>query len=159
MSARPPRSEPDTGAEAAPEGGAAGAAGDAGRGLPMVLAMIARTVGRAGALAFADRYGGGAVYVPRPESIRQDHDWAILIGLDAARRLAQRLSPGETWAVPHGPRGASALARAEMRQMRAAGASIREIARQVRVDERTVYRVLAQAPRTRDDGGQGDLFG
>lgn len=138
---------------------ASGGDADPGEGLPQVLAMIARAVGRAAALAFADRFGGGAIYVPRPEAIRQDHEWAILIGLEEARLLAIALSPGETWRVPHGPRGASAMARAEIRRMRAAGVTIREIARTVRVDERTVYRELARAPRQARDEGQGDLFG
>ena len=127
-------------------------------GLPQVLAMVAEATDRATALAFAGAFGGRRVYVPRPEAIKQDHDWAMAVGLDKARLVADALFPGESWTVPHGPLGGGAQRRAEIFRMRADNVSVGAIANALRVDQRSVWRVLAAGPKV-VARGQLDLFG
>jgi Mor family transcriptional regulator len=123
---------------------------------PHVLKLIAEVAGDEAALAFARAYGGTRVYVPRPEAIKQDHNWAMLIGLDPARAVAEALSPGETWMIPHGPMGARRQRDAKVHKMRAQGHSFEQIAHALQVDTRTIYRVIARGER--GPSPQLDLF-
>jgi Mor family transcriptional regulator len=132
----------------------------AGRGqnLPQVLAMVAEATDRATALSFAGAFGGRRVYVPRPETIKQDHEWALAMGLDAARLVADALYPGESWTVPHGPLSGGARRRAEIFRLRDGGASVGAIAHALKVDQRSVWRVLRAGPKAKDASAQPDLF-
>lgn len=129
-----------------------------GQGLPQVLAMVAEATDRATALVFAGAFGGRSIYVPRPDSIKQDHEWALVLGLEHARLVADALFPGESWTVPHGPLGGGAQRRAEIFRLRDAGSSVGAIAALLKVDQRSVWRTLAAGPKVRDASGQGDLF-
>jgi hypothetical protein len=126
--------------------------------LPQVLAMVADATDRATALKFASAFGGRSIYVPRPETVKQDHEWALALGLEAARAVAEALFPGESWTVPHGPLSGGARRRSEIHRMRASGASVGAIAHALKVDQRSVYRTLAAGPKATDVGGQLDLF-
>jgi Mor family transcriptional regulator len=129
-----------------------------GQGLPQVLALVAAATDRATALAFAGAFGGRRVYVPRPETIKQDHEWALALGLEPARAVADALFPGESWTVPHGPLSGGAQRRAEIFKLRDGGMSAGDIAHTLRMDQRSVRRVLAAGPKAAVPSAQGDLF-
>jgi hypothetical protein len=113
--------------------------------LPGILAEIAAVAGEDAALAIAAARGGTLVYIP-PHPAR-DHWLAELVGIKAARAIADRLTCGVgsmRVEVPLASKGAAARLRAKIDRMIEAGGSERAIAMATGCHIRTVRRRRAQ---------------
>ena len=108
--------------------------------LPAILAEIAEVAGYDAALAIADVRGGTQVYIPpMPDA---DHWLCQLIGIEAARKVADRLTAGvgvgRRVDLPLGPSGAQARLRAKVDAMLRDGRSERDIALVTRYSTRGI---------------------
>ena len=103
-----------------------------------LLSEVAQLIGTEPALAFARRFGGSRLYIPRqPEA---DHPIARCIGTEAATMLGRALG-GESFAIP----GARIYLRwLDARALRILRLSQPEIALLLGVQERHVRRLLQQ---------------
>ena len=68
--------------------------------LPGVLADIAEAAGREAALEIALRFGGNPLRIPHPADISPGHPLAELVGLEAARAIAERCGGGSAVEIP-----------------------------------------------------------
>ncbi|MFZ5747163.1 MAG: helix-turn-helix domain-containing protein [Pseudomonadota bacterium] len=120
--------------------------------LPGVLAEIAAVAGVDAALAIAEARGGTQIYIPpAPDA---DHWLARLVGHDAARAIADKLTCGVGGMrvdLPLGPKGHAARIRAEVDRMIHAGRSERDIALATGYTIRGVRRRAAKIRTARDD--------
>lgn len=109
--------------------------------LPGVLAEIAAIAGDAAALAIADARGGTEVYIPPIPD--EDHWLSVMIGRDAARAVAYRLTQGvggRRIELPMGPVGHGARIRARVDEMLRQNRSERDICIATRYSIRGVRR-------------------
>ena len=113
--------------------------------LPGVLAEIADAAGHEAALAIADARGGTQVYIPpAPDA---DHWLSLLIGVEAARAVADRLTCGVGGLrvdLPLGPAGCAARVRCEVDRLLGEGRSERDIALTTRYSIRGIRRRRAR---------------
>jgi len=121
--------------------------------LPGVLAEIAAAADEEAALAVASARGGTEVYIP-PEP-KPDHWLSRLVGYEAARAIADRLTCGVGGArvvLPLGPQGHQARARAMVdRLIREGELSARDIARATGYTVRGVERRIAKLSEAGDE--------
>jgi hypothetical protein len=99
---------------------------------------IARVIGAGATARLISTFGGGRVYIaknPRPEDVL-----VRVIGGEAAEMLGAIFGGERIWF----PNGAGHLRRRRISLMRRRGSSISRIARELRLSERYVYKVLAQ---------------
>jgi len=126
--------------------------------LPQVLAEIAMIAGEEAARRVAGTVGGTQVYIPpRPGP---DHWLAKLVGLEAARKIADHFTAGVGPArieIPLGDTGFIASAQARCDAMLLAGRSERDIALALRYTIRGVRKRRARLKGLRDSR-QGSLF-
>lgn len=113
-------------------------------------AELGAVIGAVAAAQLVAAFAGRSLYVPR--ALGPDHPVSAVIGAEAAALLGDYF---------HRTRLDFPISPAKRRQvveMRAAGRKVGEIAGQLRVTERFVYKVLAE---TRDDAADWDagLFG
>lgn len=124
--------------------------------LPPLLAEIAEVAGLDAALALASARGGSRITIPaRP---RADHWFARTVGMEAAVLISDHFRVGNSGAVldlPVGPSGAAATTRRRIDEMLRQGVSADRIAREVRVNRRTVFRRKSSLD---PDPRQGNLF-
>lgn len=120
--------------------------------LPAILAEIAEVAGRDAALAIADVRGGTQIYLPPvPDA---DHWLCRLIGIEAARKVADRLTMGvgpRRVDLPLGPSGHQARVRAKVDAMLAEGRSERDIALATRYSTRAIRRRRQQLGAPKND--------
>ncbi|SCW61613.1 hypothetical protein SAMN02927924_01679 [Sphingobium faniae] len=121
--------------------------------LPGVLAEIADVAGEDAALAIASARGGTQIYVPPvPDA---DHWISKLVGVEAARAIADRLTCGIGIALrldlPLGPAGHAARQRAQVDAMIAENRSERDIALATGYTIRTIRRRRAKLGKPEDD--------
>ncbi|MFN3990035.1 MAG: hypothetical protein ACK4IS_07235 [Erythrobacter sp.] len=126
--------------------------------LPQVLADIAMIAGEEAARRVAEAVGGTRVYIPPHPG--PDHWLAKLLGLEAARKIADHFTAGVGGArvdIPLGDSGFIAGQQARIDAMILAGRSERDIALACGYTERSVRRRRARL-KARDDSRQGKLF-
>ena len=127
--------------------------------LPQVLADIAMIAGEEAARRVAGAVGGTQVYIPPQPG--PDHWLAKLVGLEAARRIADHFTAGVGLSaridVPLGDSGLMAAQQARCDAMLLAGRSERDIARALGYTIRGVRKRRARLKQLRDNR-QGDLF-
>ncbi len=124
--------------------------------LPQILAEIADATSLGTALVIVHAYGGTRLYVPEhPKKGMALYD---LIGADDALALAE-LFGGDRIDVPLFSYGRTAQLDRRIKEMALAGASRPDIARDLGITERTVYRHLSTRPMKakRNDPRQTDL--
>lgn len=129
-----------------------------------VLRRIADQVGLPAALTLAHHFGGVRLYVPR--TLPPDHLLVRLLGYEAAGKLAEIYGGSEHFDVPRGALAELlALRRERDRTVIAlldAGKSVRDVAREFRLAERTVRRIRRRAEaagtRTAPASVQAELF-
>ncbi|MBF6569089.1 MAG: helix-turn-helix domain-containing protein [Candidatus Binataceae bacterium] len=102
-----------------------------------MLMEIVDTIGDDAALKLIADFAGTRLYVPQEPN--PEDPISRSIGLPAAQKLA-RLYGGDRMDVPN-----PAVRRMRILQMRAAGATVESIARELRCTARRVYQVLAEA--------------
>lgn len=113
--------------------------------LPGVLAEIADAAGVEAALAIADARGGTQVYIPPAPD--ESHWLSVLIGVEAARAVADRLTCGVGGLrvdLPLGPAGCAARVRFEVDRLLGEGRSERDIALATRYSIRGIRRRRAR---------------
>lgn len=118
-------------------------------------------LGLAGALKFAERFGGVRVYLPQPERLKPEGALVQLLGFEAAQALAFEWR-GQEIVVPQ----CAAYLRAQRdRAIRedARTMSAVDVALKYRTTERHVFRILATAPAAEPAAqgaarAQGKLF-
>lgn len=116
-----------------------------------LLDEISEVIGREATLKFSLRFGGLGVYVLRRHS--DDHPLVQAIGRAAADELEKHYA-GTTLTVAKIPgQRAEVLRLADHSTL-----TRREIAEQVNVPERTVFRWLAERDEARNNSRQGELF-
>ena len=119
--------------------------------LPPLLAEIAAVAGEEAALRIAATRGGTQIYIPPDPSA--DHWLSRLVGLDAARAIALRLTEGiggRRVDLPLGPTGHAAKARARVDAMLRDGRSERDIALATGYTTRAIRRRRAAIDRPAD---------
>ena len=115
--------------------------------MPGVLIEVASVIGEAGAWSLVDRFGGREIQVPAPDRVQCGHPLAMALGLDAAKRFAQRFE-GPRFLVPNGRYGVNRAAdNAELRRLLENGASASTAAERCGCHIRTVWRVKARMRR------------
>lgn len=108
--------------------------------LPGVLAEIAELAGESAAMAVARARGGTRAYIPSVDGLKDGHWLPQAVGMEAARRIAERIGGGEV-DIPLGPyAGNRAAVRQAIRDGVQAGHSEAAIARLAGVADRTVRR-------------------
>jgi hypothetical protein len=123
--------------------------------LPGILADIADIAGEDAALAVAAARGGTQIYIP--PSPDRDHWLSRLVGQQAAREIADRLTCGVGGMrvdLPMGPKGAAARLRSKVDRMIRENRSERDIALATGYSSRSVRRrrrQLLRSGRLRDD--------
>lgn len=125
--------------------------------LPGILAEIADIAGEDAALAVAAARGGTQIYIP--PSPDRDHWLTRLVGQQAAKAIADRLTCGVGGMridLPLGPKGHAARARAKVDRMIDEGRSERDIALATGYTIRAVRR--RRAKRKPGDDRQISLF-
>lgn len=126
--------------------------------LPSVLNDIAMIAGEEAARRVADAVGGTLVYLPPHPG--PDHWLAKLIGIEAARKIADHFTAGvgpRRLEIPLGDVGFLASTQARCDAMLLAGRSERDIALALRYTIRGVRKRRARLKAMRDHR-QGDLF-
>ncbi len=109
---------------------------------------LATLIGEDAFVRLAETFGGTRLYVPI--AVTADHEIAQAIGLDAARRLVDRLAP-DVVKVP--------LARElRARHYRAEGKSNAQIARKIGITESGVEKLFRRMPDAPAKGSQLSLF-
>jgi hypothetical protein len=99
---------------------------------------IARVIGAGATARLISTFGGGRIYIaqhPKPADAL-----ARVIGGEAARRLGAIFGGERIWF----PNDAGQQTRRQISMMRRRGASVSRIARDLKLSERHVYKVLAQ---------------
>lgn len=122
------------------------------------LASLTEICGEGAALKLLAEKGGGRIYVPR--SLADDHWMVALLGADAARALCAHVATGHGGAqveLSRGPAGRFTEYRAQLAREVAKGGSAVEIARRLRITDRSVRRERKRQ-RVADDKRQGRLF-
>lgn len=104
--------------------------------LPGILGEISDIIGAEAACRLALELGGTRVYVARTPT--EVSPIAAIVGLEAARRLAE-VWGGDYLAVPNAKR-------ALVCWLHLSGESTSQIARRLKVNERTVRRILTERP-------------
>lgn len=116
------------------------------------LTDLVDAVGEQAAIALVQAKAGQSIYVPG--TVSADHPLAVLMGLEAARRLSDHLGGrGVNVLVPRANTGRWAEARARTSALLSSGASESMIAREMGVTVRAVQRF-----KQRRRGKQLDLF-
>lgn len=125
--------------------------------LPQVLADIARIAGEEAARRVAGAVGGTRVYIPPVPGA--DHWLSQLVGLEAARKIADHFGAGfpARIDIPLGDTGFIASQQARIDAMILAGRSERDIALACGYTDRGVRKRRARLKALRDSR-QGDLF-
>jgi hypothetical protein len=126
--------------------------------LPQVLAEIAMIAGEEAARRVAGAVGGTRVYIPPIPGA--DHWLAKLVGIEAARKIADHFTAGVgplRIDIPLGDTGFIASQQARIDAMIMAGRSERDIALACGYTGRSVRRRRARL-REQDDSRQGNLF-
>jgi Mor transcription activator family protein len=99
---------------------------------------VARVIGAGATARLISTFGGGRVYIARNPGERDAV--ARVIGDKAASDLSAVFGGERIWF----PNGAGHLTRRRISMMRQRGSSVARIARELRLSERYVYKVLAQ---------------
>lgn len=126
--------------------------------LPQVLADIAMIAGEEAARRVAGAVGGTRVYIPPQPG--PDHWLSKLVGIDAARKIADHFTAGVgplRIDIPLGDTGFIASQQARIDAMIVAGRSERDIALACGYTGRGVRKRKARLAALRDSR-QGDLF-
>lgn len=121
-------------------------------GLPGILAEIAEIAGEDAALAVAAARGGTQIYIPPAPD--RDHWLSRLVGQQAAKAIAERLTCGVGGMridLPLGPKGHAARVRAKVDRMIDERRSERDIALATGYSIRGVRRRKAMKADPRDD--------
>ncbi|MEX0971504.1 MAG: hypothetical protein WD046_13785 [Paracoccaceae bacterium] len=122
------------------------------------LATLSEICGAGPALKLLAEKGGGRIYVP--SQLPDDHWLVALLGSSAARALSAHVATGHGGAqveLSRGPAGRFTEYRAQLASEVAKGGSAVEIARRLRITERSVRRARRRQ-RAADDKRQGRLF-
>lgn len=127
-----------------------------GEPLPEVLARVAEACGVGAALNLAGTFGGRELYVPRPESVDEDHPLAVALGLACARKAAAVLGHGKLL-IPLGPASSVHRRTALYRRLRREGRSNSQIAAALGIHVRAVE-FRNQRARRIDDEAEPDFF-
>jgi hypothetical protein len=99
---------------------------------------IARVIGAGATARLISTFGGGRVYIAKTPGPADAI--ARVIGDDAAGRLGAIFGGERIWL----PNDAGHLTRRRITQMRRRGSTVSRIARELRLSERYVYKVLAE---------------
>lgn len=120
--------------------------------LPGLLREIAELIGVPAALTLSRAYGGRRIYVPRRYD--PDHPLVKLLGHAEAIKLIDNYGGMEHFDVPLASSLARELRNRAVRRDRRMGDSCSTLARRYNTTERTIWRILGDAP----DGQQPTLF-
>ena len=108
---------------------------------PEVLQRAAEIAGAPAAAGLARVFGGGELYIPRPEAIGEGHPLARAMGLAGARAFARELGGfGSTVSIPLGPNTYTSLRRAAVAELTDEGRSQPYIGRKLGMPDRSVRR-------------------
>jgi hypothetical protein len=122
--------------------------------IPASLLQIVALIGLEAALKLVKAYGGVRLYVPK--KIDADHPLVELIGYPAARALAAEFGGQPHFDIPKCEAALREARNRQIRQDRAMGHSIRELALKYRLTERGIEKILG-AGLLRDER-QAELF-
>jgi len=121
--------------------------------IPASLQPIVDRIGLDAALKLVKAYGGVRLYVPKKVDV--DHPLAALIGYPAAKALAAEFGGQPHFDIPKCEAALREHRNRQIRQDRAMGHSIRELALKYRLTEKQIGSILAEAVR---DERQIELF-
>ncbi len=110
--------------------------------LPESLCELAQLISIDAVLKLVEQFGGVRLYVPKV--VRQSGKLAKLLGMPAAEALSARCGGGRI-EVPLAPNLGRAIRDEEIRSLDASGYTVAEVARRLRIHQRTVYQVLSNA--------------
>lgn len=112
---------------------------------------VERMLGRDVADRLLDAFGGATVYVPAPDRLRDTSPLCVAIGRDAALKVCAMMVIGTPKSlggvqvkIPLRHAGARARLHAEMARLIGSGMSAPTIAKELKVDEKTVRRHRAR---------------
>ncbi len=114
--------------------------------LPPKLQEIAEYCGKRLALLLLKHYGGGHLHIPK--TISPGHHLAEVLGLEDSRRFCE-IYGGEFFHVPRADEALRATRNAAIHEMRAAGASLFELARRFGLTERHISNILKSSNRNK----------
>lgn len=109
--------------------------------LPESMAPFVAAIGESATLSIVRVFGGGRIYVPRPERLDDAHPLVRLLGRPLAARLAHALG-GESHDVATANSVEATIRADEIRRRFRGGASVRQLALSFGISTRTVWRVI-----------------
>lgn len=119
---------------------------------------IIKAIGLPAAMKLVENFGGIRLYLPLPEKIDEHNQIAKVIGVDAARKLAESWERGPERrrpSIPLARRHLRAIVKSEIQRDRQK-LTIPELALKYQTTERNIYRYLGEEPK--NDTAQTGLF-
>ncbi|MNX34298.1 hypothetical protein D3C86_645410 [compost metagenome] len=123
--------------------------------LPPALRELVRVLGFADAMLLISVRGGGRITVPH--KVREGHELALLLGMDTFNKLVREYA-GESLLLPKLDSYLRELRHEQVRQCKAQGLDVDEIAEETGYTRRHVFNILGGYADTRDTFTM-DLFG
>lgn len=123
-----------------------------------LLDLIRDYVGEAVADKIQREFGGTTISLPTPKGLTRDHELSKLLGFETAPKVCRETTTSKSagkQAIPMGDyHGAAALIRSRKREavkLLAEGISVKQIARRLRCNERTIWRYKAEIKKMNGD--------
>lgn len=113
--------------------------------LPQLLQDFERLIGLPATLDLVRVYGGLRIYIPTPERVRPEHQLAKVIGEDRLKALAEVYGGEDHFTLPKAERAILALRNARIAHAYGHHKTVRELAREHRLTERQIERIVAAA--------------
>ena len=114
------------------------------------MADVVAAIGASAALSIVRVYAGGQVYVPKLESMTDEHPLARLLGRPLADKLARHIGGGEPLRIPTLRRQLEREREREIVDRMKRGQTVAHIARAYGVSVRHIYDVRARAKERGD---------
>lgn len=126
--------------------------------LPPLLQDFVRLIGLQPTLALVERVGGLRIYIPTPDNVGAEHPFALIVGEDNLRRLAEHYGGQEHFQLPKADRALKAIRNARI-AAEYAHKTARQLATEYRLTENHIVRILAaQGVSAPPDRRQSSLF-
>ena len=111
--------------------------------LPPVLQDFVRLIGLQPTMALVERFGGLRIYIPTPERVTADHQFAQIIGMANLLKLADAYGALEHFQLPKAEKALLAVRNARIAADYRTTKTARQIATEYRLTEGQIVRILA----------------
>ena len=127
--------------------------------LPPVLQDFVRLIGLRHTMALVEHVGGLRIFIPTPDRVTDEHQFAQVIGTASLRKLAEAYGGLEHFQLPKAEKALLAVRNARIAADYQTSKTARQLAAEYRLTERQVVRILSdQGVTAPPDRRQAALF-